>query len=213
MSVAPISPLVSGSTTRRSSLELRKSGRSSLLFGVIALATCLRVAVAGTEGPISLPGGILFAALLLLGAASGGLLRRPSGRSRSKWIHTTGIGIVGAAGLIIGPLLVVGFHPSEQSHAENWPVWAGAVTLIAVAEELMIRGALFRAVADSTGNILALGVTTVVFALVHVPFYGWHVMPLDLAVGLWLGGLRLWSNNAAAPAITHALADLSAWWL
>ena len=85
--------------------------------------------------------------------------------------------------------------------------------LIAGAEELMIRGALFGAVVDSTGNIAALGITTVVFALVHVPFYGWHVMPLDLAVGLWLGGLRLWTNNATAPAIAHALADLSVWWL
>ena len=125
----------------------------------------------------------------------------------------TGVGIAGAAGLVIGPLLADGFHLAGPSHTENWLVWAGAVTLVAGAEELMIRGALFGVVADSAGNVAALVVTTIVFGLVHVPFYGWHALPLDLAVGLWLGGLRLWTNTAAAPAIAHALADLTAWWL
>jgi len=34
--------------------------------------------------------------------------------------------------------------------------------------------------------------TSVLFALIHVPIYGWHVVPLDVGVGLWFGGLRLW---------------------
>jgi membrane protease YdiL (CAAX protease family) len=53
----------------------------------------------------------------------------------------------------------------------------------------------------------------VVFALMHVPLYGWHVVPLDLAVGLALGGLRVATRGVAAPAVAHAVADLATWWL
>ena len=55
--------------------------------------------------------------------------------------------------------------------------------------------------------------TSVVFALLHVPLYGWHVVPLDLGVGLWLAGLRLISGGVAAPAVAHVVADLATWWL
>jgi hypothetical protein len=47
----------------------------------------------------------------------------------------------------------------------------------------------------------------------HVPLYGWHVVPLDLGVGLWLAGLRLATGGIAAPAIAHAVADLATWWV
>ena len=53
----------------------------------------------------------------------------------------------------------------------------------------------------------------VCFALLHVPLYGWHVVPLDLAVGLVLGGLRHGTGTAAAPAVTHVGADLVGWFL
>ena len=43
--------------------------------------------------------------------------------------------------------------------------------------------------------------------------YGWHVVPLDLAVGVWLAGLRLLSGGVAAPAMAHGLADIATWWL
>ncbi len=51
------------------------------------------------------------------------------------------------------------------------------------------------------------------FVLMHVPLYGWHVVPLDLGVGIWFAGLRLWSGGIVAPSISHALADLVTWWL
>ena len=56
-------------------------------------------------------------------------------------------------------------------------------------------------------------VTSVAFALMHVPVYGWHVVPLDLAVGVVLGGLRLATRSVAAPAAAHAVADLATWWI
>jgi hypothetical protein len=30
---------------------------------------------------------------------------------------------------------------------------------------------------------------------------------------VWLGGLRLQSGGAGAPAVAHTLADLASWWL
>ena len=51
------------------------------------------------------------------------------------------------------------------------------------------------------------------FALLHVPLYGWHVVPLDLGVGLAFAGLRLTTRGIAAPAAAHAIADLATWWL
>ena len=51
------------------------------------------------------------------------------------------------------------------------------------------------------------------FGLLHVPLYGWHVLPLDLAVGIVLGLLRSWTSTAAAPAVAHVVADLCGWFL
>jgi membrane protease YdiL (CAAX protease family) len=55
--------------------------------------------------------------------------------------------------------------------------------------------------------------TSLAFALMHVPIYGWGVVPLDLAVGLALGGLRLATGTVLAPIAAHAVADLATWWL
>ena len=70
-----------------------------------------------------------------------------------------------------------------------------------------------RAVSDVRGPGTALVVTSVAFAVLHVPFYGPSVLPLDLAVGFLLGGLRLVSGGVAAPSGAHVLADLAGWWL
>jgi membrane protease YdiL (CAAX protease family) len=60
---------------------------------------------------------------------------------------------------------------------------------------------------------VSLGVTSVAFALMHVPTYGVPAVPLDLGVGLVLGGLRVLSGGPGAPAVAHVAADLAAWFL
>jgi membrane protease YdiL (CAAX protease family) len=87
------------------------------------------------------------------------------------------------------------------------------VSFVALAEELFLRGTLYDAVRARAGDDAAIGVAAVVFALLHVPLYGWHVVPLDLAVGVLLGELRRVSGTPAAPAVTHVGADLAAWFL
>jgi membrane protease YdiL (CAAX protease family) len=91
--------------------------------------------------------------------------------------------------------------------------WAVIIVLVAVAEEAILRGRLFDAIRRAGGVGIALAITTTAFALMHVPLYGWHVVPLDLAVGLALGGLRVATGGIAAPAAAHAIADLATWWL
>jgi membrane protease YdiL (CAAX protease family) len=85
---------------------------------------------------------------------------------------------------------------------------------VAVAEEAFLRGALWDAAAGMRGGErTALVVTTVVFAVIHLPFYGPASLPLNLAVGLLLGGVRQWTGGWAAPAVAHTLADICGWWL
>jgi membrane protease YdiL (CAAX protease family) len=82
-----------------------------------------------------------------------------------------------------------------------------------VAEESLLRGSLFRAIQSRASTGLAIAVTSVAFGVLHAPVYGWAVVPLDIAVGVWLGALRAVSGTVAAPAVAHAVADLAGWWL
>ncbi len=72
-----------------------------------------------------------------------------------------------------------------------------------------------RALAGSDGRAVAVAVlaTSLLFALIHVPLYGWHVVPLDFGVGVFLAGLRLASGSVTAPVIAHVVADLATWWV
>jgi membrane protease YdiL (CAAX protease family) len=87
------------------------------------------------------------------------------------------------------------------------------VTVVAGAEEAFLRGTLHRRVEEVAGPGAAVAAGALAFAALHVPLYGWGAAPLDLAVGCWLGWLRLVTGGWAAPALAHTVADLAAWWL
>ena len=91
--------------------------------------------------------------------------------------------------------------------------WAVVVAVVATAEEVFLRGALYDAVRAAADERAAIVVGAVAFAALHVPLYGWHVVPLDLVVGLVLGELRRVSGTPAAPAVAHVTADLAGWFL
>src|SRR5215218_5401570 len=124
----------------------------------------------------------------------------------------TGLGLVALTvlgGELGGSLL----PPGLGRPAAPFAPWALVTLVVAIAEEGVLRGVLFDRVRDAGGLGLAVVLTSVAFALLHVPLYGWHVVPLDLAVGLLLAGLRLGTGGIAAPAAAHAVADLATWWL
>jgi membrane protease YdiL (CAAX protease family) len=155
-----------------------------------------------------MPAGIVFAAALLVVAVAAGW--RP-GRSR---LAPIALGVAGG-GVLVGAWLLSHTGPGIVLAPVNagLAVWTPVVAFVAVAEEVAIRGALFDAVRSWSGDGGALVATTVLFAAMHVPLYGIGSLPLDLAVGLLLGALRIVSRGVMAPAIAHVVADLAGGWL
>ena len=173
----------------------------------LGLAVVLRVRVAGAAGAHSGTAGLVFGVALLAVAAACGF-----GRPRLGWWQA-GWGVGGAAVLCLAPLAHHLAHPGPVAPAGLLPAWAAVVTLVAVAEEVLLRAALFEALVAWRGPYPAIVVTAVAFTALHVPVYGLAAAPLDLAVGVFLGVLRLLAGSVTAPALAHTLADLAGWWL
>ena len=178
-----------------------------LTLGLAALVLARwSAAVSGTADPI-LIGFAFGAGLVAVGVAGGARTALPGFASLP-------IGLAGGATLVVVAVLARGGSPIETFPAGvSFLPWALATVLVAIGEETILRGALFDALDGQGGAVIAILGTSVAFALIHVPLYGWHVVPLDLGVGLWLAGLRLVSGGIAAPAAAHAIADLATYWL
>jgi membrane protease YdiL (CAAX protease family) len=191
---------------------IARPARSSLRPVLIAIGLALVVAVrwAATVSSVTDPiavGMVFGTGLLAVGLAGGWRIGPPHPAS-------VAIGLAGGAVLIavaaLGQLASAG---ATAPFAVPLAPWAVATVLVATAEELVLRGALFDAITERNGAVTAIVATSVAFALMHVPLYGWQVVPLDLGAGFWLAGLRLLSGGIAAPAIAHAAADLAVYWL
>lgn len=175
----------------------------------LAAAVALRVAVGAPEVAESDIGGLLFACSLVLLVVAAGW--RPG---RLQWTSVL-VGLVGAAVLVAGPvwLQLIAARPGPELPFSQFPGWALLIVLIAGTEEIVLRGLLFERCSRAVGPVGALAITSIAFAVIHVPLYGPSAVPLDLVVGMWLGGLRLLTGTVAAPATSHIVADLCAWWL
>jgi membrane protease YdiL (CAAX protease family) len=176
------------------------------LLVAFAAAVGLRVAVGGVSVSQSLPGGLAFAGCLLILALSCGT------RVRVR-LGALPLGVAGGL-LICAPVALAQLLAHRPLHgtAGLWP-WALVVVVIASAEEVFLRGTLYDAVSEFAGIPWAIGVGALAFALLHVPLYGWHVLPLDVAVGVVLGMLRTSTGSVVAPTTAHVIADLAGWFL
>ena len=174
-----------------------------------AIATRRTLVVGGADGLLV---GVGFGVALVGIGFTGGW--RPGRPSIAFLARSAAVGSAAALALIA--LVIVG-----RAHGPWIPLdpaasllpWAQVTLLVATAEEVVIRGALFRATEDVAGPAGAIAFTAAVFALLHVPLYGWAVVPLDLGVGVLLGGLRVLTGGVLAPVVAHVVADLAAWWL
>jgi membrane protease YdiL (CAAX protease family) len=175
-----------------------------LLVVGFSLAVGIRLIVGG-PGPARSPGAGLVFAGLLLAMTLAMRTRVPVSFAAVGW------GVAGAVLLSAPVALLRGGLPLHS--ADGFASWAVVVAVVAAAEELFLRGALYDAVRAAVDDRAAVVVGAVAFAALHVPLYGWHVVPLDLVVGLVLGELRRSSGTAAAPAVAHVGADLAAWFL
>jgi membrane protease YdiL (CAAX protease family) len=191
-------------------IALRPSGsiaRPALILAGLAAVVGLRwgATVLGVAGAVTI--GLVFGLGLVVVALVSGW--RPT-RERPSSIAGGAAG-----GMVLVALAIVtrsGQLPWLAPPAAFVP-WVAVTILVASAEEVVLRGALFDALDRSTATRGAVLITSVAFALMHVPLYGWHVVPLEFGVGLWLAGLRLTMGGIAAPAIAHSIADLATWWL
>jgi len=174
-------------------------GRAGLLVAGLGLAVAAR-SVVGAADPRA---ALLFAALLTVVSWLSGW--RPARPGPAWW----GWGLVGAAGLVAGPLL----RGAPRWHPGGFGGWAVVVTAVVVGEEVLLRGALWQALQPRLGVAATIGVTAALFAVVHLPLYGARALPLDVMAGVWLGVIRWGSGTLAAPAMAHLLADWAGWWL
>lgn len=182
--------------------------RAVALLGSLTVAVAARAAAPTGSPSEALLVGTSFGLALLGLAIAGGWRAGPVRRQAVAAGLAGGAVLVAMAGLLAPP---VGL-PLLRSAAPFLP-WVAVTALVVMAEEAVFRGALFDALERSGGAVMAVAVTSLAFALMHVPLYGWQVLPLDLGVGLWFAGLRLAGGGVAAPAIAHLLADVATWWL
>lgn len=180
-------------------------GTAALLAGFTA-SILVRVAIGGRGVAGSASAGLVFAGCLAaLSLVGGGLTLNLNLRAATLGLLATGV-------LCLPSLVGHAVHPGVRPGG-RYLHWAVLVTVVAVAEEAFLRGTLWTAVREQWGETATLLVTSVAFAALHLPLYGWGSVPLDFAVGLVLGVLREQTGGWAAPAITHVGADLAAWFL
>ena len=195
----------------------RPAQRAWLEIGLIVVglgAVVVARAAATRAGFDALAVGAGFgAALLGLSVASGSRIELGERRAAGALVG------VGAGLALVGFVLAGAWLGGASSisglarPASPFLPWASITIVVAVGEEVLLRGLLFDRLRRAGGTPLALLATTVLFALLHVPMYGWHVVPLDVAVGLALGGLRVATRGIVAPSVAHVVADLATWWL
>jgi len=155
-------------------------------------------------GVLAMPGStrtLALAAILGSVAVASLLVPVPTDRPhlRPAIVLVIGLAGLGAAALAAGRPVA---FPSTA-----WAIPLGV--LAAVAEEALFRRVLYARL-EPAGAVVAVGVTAVLFAGLHVPLYGWAAFPVDLGAGLLLSWQRWASGTWTVPAATHAAANLLA---
>lgn len=98
------------------------------------------------------------------------------------------------------------------SQLQRLPVWylVLAVVIGGVAEEILYRGYAVERIATLTGSLwLAGAIPVVVFAVAHVPMWGWGPALTTLASGAILAAFYLWQRDLAACIVAHVVTDFA----
>ena len=126
-----------------------------------------------------------------------------------------------AAGLAAVVAAALALRPVPAAPADAAAVLLGLAA--AVAEEALFRQAIYgrllaggpsaRRLRGPAGArvpraALAVVASALLFALVHLPFYGMAAFPVDLGAGLLFGWQRWSCGSWTVPAATHAAANL-----
>ena len=117
-------------------------------------------------------------------------------RARIVLVTLVGVGAVGLVRAIAPPI-----------HAVYTPEAFLANIVAAVAEEAFFRRFVYGWLA-ARGEGFAIAGAAALFAVIHVPIYGFGVLPIDFAAGLLLGWQRRESGTWTSAAVTHVFANI-----
>lgn len=174
----------------------RARSYGSVVATAVAIAGCLALAA---RPAMRWPAFAITLAVGVAGLAASPAAPRSDERQGSLvWLVVTVLG-VGAFATI---RLAAAVPPAPWS-----PHAAVVVVGAALAEELFFRRFLYGALARRGAGVAIL-VSAVAFAVVHIPSYGTSVFPIDLAAGLVLSWQRWASGSWTAPAVAHVAANL-----
>jgi hypothetical protein len=167
-----------------------------ILAGGITLLLARPALTDGSAAP-----ALLAACYLAIGAAA---LSVRETVSRSSVLGRVPVLIVGLAAIVVVAWAVGPWPPLRLG-------WMGAPVgaLAAVAEEALFRRLAYARLLRFGAGVAVVG-SALAFALLHVPFYGIEVLPVDLGAGLLLSWQRWASGTWTVPAATHAAAELLA---
>jgi membrane protease YdiL (CAAX protease family) len=131
--------------------------------------------------------------------------------SAANWLTALSLGLI--AMLIAARLpgmLGMAPHGAGRFVVRAAPAAVAASVVAAVAEEAFFRRLVYGWLASSWGTAAAICGSAVAFAAIHVPVYGFAVLPIDTAAGLLLGWQRWMTGGWSASGLTHVAANLIA---
>jgi membrane protease YdiL (CAAX protease family) len=153
----------------------------------------------------------------------GYLLQQPALSSSYATLPAFGQGLLATVPLVLG-LLAIDWLPSKSLKQLDTfvrqslvPLFRGLslgeifviAALAGIGEEMLFRGVAQAWMAHVTdSSLIGLILASITFGLAH-PLSRTY-MVLAAAIGLYLGGLLLWTENLFVPIVTHAAYDLFA---
>jgi membrane protease YdiL (CAAX protease family) len=135
-------------------------------------------------------------------------------RHRASVANWLGAVALGLAAMLLAARLpgLLGLRPHGAGRIVSRvaPAAVAASVVAAVAEEMFFRRLVYGWLAASWGAAVAICGSAVAFAAIHVPVYGFAVLPIDTAAGLLLGWQRWVTGGWSASGLTHVVANLIA---
>jgi uncharacterized protein len=117
-----------------------------------------------------------------------------------------------ATGLLLQSLVILviylygGYHV-VATHAISFLLPAFTIGLTsAIAEELIIRGVVFRITEEKLGSVIALAISALLFGVLHYPNPGATIfssLSIALQAGVLLAAAYMWTRNLWLPIFLH----------
>jgi membrane protease YdiL (CAAX protease family) len=142
---------------------------------------------------------------------------------RTSWSNLL-IGIVALTALVVGwdllsralgrdttPGFMVDVLKSAQADGALWLLVIAFSVAAPVAEELMVRGFLYRGWSESAlGPLGAIVLSSLVWTAMHGQYYDWFPFCEVMSIGLLLGYMRYRSNSTWLTIIMHGINNFAA---